>query len=347
MEPLNQVLGLVATWTQPCLFLVGNHDQVDLGGSRHSLFPLQCARPDLIHIFDSPGFFRGALWLPYRRDKALIQDAVNAASTNPDLQLKAIMAHADVQTAKFNYAIQAREGVPIDLFPSQLPVYSGHYHIPHTVPNSSITYIGSCFQVTAAEAGEQKRFVVFDAEDGWSIKEEIPISIGPRFIRVASLEELESPVLDQDLRAGDRIKIILSEPSDRIEQGLDQDRLSDSRLQVARSGLEARGIKVEVSRQSRSAELPRITQAEDKGPDELLVEYAKRARMSEPALEVAKKALGEELVKGGRAGGGNASRSVRLEFGMLELEGYGPFKEVQKYNLSSRSANSTYANDIY
>jgi DNA repair exonuclease SbcCD ATPase subunit len=308
------------------LFLVGNHDQIDLGGCAHSLTPLRLSRPDLIHVFDSPGFFRGALFLPYRRDKAVIQSAISAVCLHPDIQLKAIMAHADIVGARFNYAIQAREGVSIDLFP-QVPVYSGHYHLPHTVPNTSIHYIGSTFQVTAAEAGEQKRLVVFDAEDGWSIKEEIPISIGPRHIRVASLDELESPALFAELRAGDRVRLTIS----------NEDQSSDaSRLELRRSALEARGIRVEVSRQARASELPRIAQAEIKTPDDLLEEYALRARLSNGALAIAKVALGEALSKGGRAGGGNASRIVKLDLGMLELEGYGPFKEVQQYNLASR-----------
>lgn len=58
VEPLNAVLREISTWSQPCLFLVGNHDQVDLGGTSHSLTPLKSARPDLIHVFESPALFR-------------------------------------------------------------------------------------------------------------------------------------------------------------------------------------------------------------------------------------------------------------------------------------------------
>ena len=32
------------------------------------------------------------------------------------------------------------------MFPPDVPVYTGHYHLPHTVPNSHITYIGSPYQ---------------------------------------------------------------------------------------------------------------------------------------------------------------------------------------------------------
>ena len=50
------------------------------------------------------------------------------------------------QTARYNYQLQAREGLPPDMFPPDVPVYTGHYHLPHTVPNSHITYIGSPYQ---------------------------------------------------------------------------------------------------------------------------------------------------------------------------------------------------------
>lgn len=113
-----------------------------------------------------------------------------------------------METARYNYAIQARSGLNADIFPPRVPVYTGHYHIPHTVPDTAITYIGSCYQVTAAEAGESKRMVVFDAEDGWKLIEEIPISLGPRHIRVSSMDELESSSLE--LRAGDRLKVRLN-----------------------------------------------------------------------------------------------------------------------------------------
>lgn len=50
------------------LLLVGNHDQVDLGGESHALEPLAAAAPTLCHVFDTPAVWRGALWLPYRCD---------------------------------------------------------------------------------------------------------------------------------------------------------------------------------------------------------------------------------------------------------------------------------------
>ena len=45
-----------------------------------------------------------------------------------------------------NEAYQAHDGLPPDLFPPDIPTYTGHYHKPHTVPGTRITYIGSPYQ---------------------------------------------------------------------------------------------------------------------------------------------------------------------------------------------------------
>jgi hypothetical protein len=45
-----------------------------------------------------------------------------------------------------NASYQARDGLPPELFPQRLPVYLGHYHFPHLVPGTSITYVGSPYQ---------------------------------------------------------------------------------------------------------------------------------------------------------------------------------------------------------
>ena len=45
-----------------------------------------------------------------------------------------------------NEAFQAKEGLPPDLFPGDIPTYTGHYHKPHMVANTNIRYIGSPYQ---------------------------------------------------------------------------------------------------------------------------------------------------------------------------------------------------------
>lgn len=48
--------------------------------------------------------------------------------------------------ARMNHNYQAHAGIDPSAFPSGLPVYSGHYHLPHTVEGTAITYVGSPYQ---------------------------------------------------------------------------------------------------------------------------------------------------------------------------------------------------------
>ena len=50
------------------------------------------------------------------------------------------------QGAAMNEAFQAREGLSPNLFPDDIPIYTGHYHKPHTVAGTNIRYIGSPYQ---------------------------------------------------------------------------------------------------------------------------------------------------------------------------------------------------------
>ncbi|GLI58613.1 hypothetical protein VaNZ11_000347 [Volvox africanus] len=198
VEPLNQVLQEMSSWSCPVLMLVGNHDQVDLGGLQHGLTPLELACPH-VHVFDEPTLWQGALWLPYRREASVIEraimQAVAAAAEEEDgvpggegkaaaPPLNAIFLHADVRTARSNRWRQAEEGIEPGAFPPHLPVFSGHYHLPHTVRGTNITYVGSPYQVSMSEASESKRLLVLEAPS-WKVVEEIPLAIGPRHVRLS------------------------------------------------------------------------------------------------------------------------------------------------------------------
>ena len=65
--------------------------QSTIGGLEHGLTPLAEACGAL-HVFDRPTEWRGALWLPYRRQRAELEAAIRAA-TGP---VKAVFGHADV-----------------------------------------------------------------------------------------------------------------------------------------------------------------------------------------------------------------------------------------------------------
>ena len=153
--------------------------QVTLSGSVHSLQPLSYVfRPEQILLISEPVVCMGALWVPYRRDpkmmKAIldagnylnsnndvesVKNAVHGGSENTDFKvieigkekvkvkemerISIIFCHADIQGASMNDGMRCREGLDISAFPPNLPIYSGHFHKPHTVSTTHRTCISS------------------------------------------------------------------------------------------------------------------------------------------------------------------------------------------------------------
>lgn len=64
--------------------------QVNLEGSVHALQVLEAANP-YIKVISNPVEYLGALWLPFRRDHLLIEQAVQQHG-----QINAIFAHLDI-----------------------------------------------------------------------------------------------------------------------------------------------------------------------------------------------------------------------------------------------------------
>lgn len=132
VELLNRVLKVFKTWTQPVIMIPGNHDQVTLGGTIHALEPVMYAfGQEQALLISEPTICLGALWIPYRRDPSLMKSILNSAATNPDINI--IFCHADVKGAFMNDGMKCKEGIELSNFPSHIPIFSGHFHKPHTV----------------------------------------------------------------------------------------------------------------------------------------------------------------------------------------------------------------------
>ncbi|PRW45242.1 ABC transporter (ISS) isoform C [Chlorella sorokiniana] len=371
VEPLNEVVQELAGWRQPTLMLPGNHDQVSLGGQVHALTPLAAANP-AIHAFDGPALFLDALWLPYRRDPAALEAALAAASEG-QAPLRAVFAHADIVGAMMNEAYQAHDGLPPELFPAGIPTYTGHYHKPHTVAGTRITYIGSPYQVTRAEAGQRKRLLLLDRAAGWEAVDQLPLDAGPRYFvaaaaRVAApAESAEVATAAAEAAAGDAAAEAAvdataatdeaaagaaageveagAEPVFELElpEGLRRgDRLlltlpAAAAKQHAKQlrKLEKQGIEVEVFTPPEAAAAPRIAAAEGMGPLQLWSEYCAWQRLPPPAAEA-----GAGLLRGllGGAMGGTPLEQphAAVEFEAVEVEGYFSFRDPVRYELGRR-----------
>lgn len=78
-----------------------------------------------------------------RADQEKLEDLLAEAQQLP---ITALFCHADIKGASYNSVAQAFNGILPKQFPSHVPSYTGHYHKPHVVPGSQITYLGSPFQ---------------------------------------------------------------------------------------------------------------------------------------------------------------------------------------------------------
>lgn len=238
VRPLNAVLDEMARWEGiPLLMLVGNHDQVSAGGQEHALEAVAAAASAAgapAHVFDRPALFLGALWLPYRRDPAELSAAIaeaaraGAGAEGKNQGPSVVFAHTDVIGAAANEAFQSGKGLEPGAFPAR--AWLGHYHKPHIVggggavggrktkkPSAVVEYIGSPYQVSRAEAGQQKALVVLrglsdaspsssspdafaEPRHDWAEIARVPLDVGPRHFDLRGLE----PETPEGLRPGDR-----------------------------------------------------------------------------------------------------------------------------------------------
>jgi len=298
------------SWQCPAIFIPGNHDQVNLGGQVHALQVLEAANP-YIKVLSDPVEYLGALWMPFRRDHSLIEQAIQQCGS-----INAIFAHLDVVGAFLNEASQAKEGIEPSVFPQNLPVYTGHYHKPHVVKGTQIEYVGSPYQVSAGESGQIKHFLLLDKS--WQKIGEIPLSIGPRHFIISQDENLPLDHIN-NIQEGDRVRWHLQSST-----------LDDSvKLQVER--LQTRGVLVDLVFPI-IAFKQRIKEAENLDAFGLFELYAQSVEMNDNVTKMATDMLRSlnfpaKLIK---------KPQVHCELESVELEGFGTFLGVVKYPLVER-----------
>lgn len=109
--------------------------------------------------------------------------------------------------AQVNETFQSFRGLDAASFPADIATYTGHYHRPHTVEGTNITYVGSPYQVGWGEAGQVKQLLVLGEE--WEVLEKVPLALGVRHFHAATSSADEASVLGQQLqglRPGDKVR---------------------------------------------------------------------------------------------------------------------------------------------
>ena len=313
--PLNAVIDVLRHWTQPTIWLPGNHDQVDLGGLEHGIAPLAACNP-LFTCIDEPEVDGGALWVPYRRRSS---EVVECIAAHPGLP---VFCHIDVIGAFMNDAIQAGVGIMPSELPGDQPIWTGHYHKPHRVelaPN--ICYVGSPYQTSHHEAGQAKRLLVLD--NRWQLLEEIPIDIGARYFHARMTAEKGWQNFPEDWREGDRITIDAEKAE--VEWTADDRAMLDNARQ--------NGLTVEI-RVSPTMAKSRIDDAGDLAPEALWAEYGDLVDMAGEVRDAGVQALRDVDQKVVHRN--TAHCSFRLE--RVHVKGYGVFADPVVYPLADRGA---------
>lgn len=247
VDLLTRVMKSLKDWTQPVILIPGNHDQVTLGGMVHSIEPLSYSfsRENAL-LISEPSLCLGALWLPYRRNyqylQRILQDPV-VTSSNAESQVRQagssgskplpavsmIFCHADVRGAFMNDGARCDSGLELSDFPGGIPVYSGHFHKPHTmkIGNSRLRYVGSPYQTSLSEAGQAKYLYcmgsipsqneIFSGGDPnvdklinqrrqWYEEERWEIDVGRKYFKLSSIHDPKLSLV----KAGDRAIIPVS-----------------------------------------------------------------------------------------------------------------------------------------
>jgi len=319
VEPLNEALAMMSSreWCVPTIMIPGNHDQVTAGGEAHALTPLARAN-SMIKVFDEPTLYQGALWLPYRRDAETLKEAIEATRG----EFNAIFCHADVVGASMNERFQARDGLDPELF-GGANTYTGHYHKPHVVPNTKITYVGSPYEVSRSEAGQKKELLVLDSltwTEGANAR--ISLDIGPKHFAV---------------HGADGAAPTSAKPGDVIRWTIPIEALDSASAAVPAAVKKARdeGYVVEVCYVAK--EIPaRIPRAEELGPAGLFDAYATASDMAPDVSAFGREVLREVASSDDAPQTRRQSASVSVSFDAVEVEGFGAFQSVTRYPLASR-----------
>ena len=363
IDVLNAVLEEFKTWQVPMIMIPGNHDQVTLGGHNHGLTPLEhayrveCADGASVHgplVFSHATKFMNALFVPHIRDVAIMESILSSKAAK---ESSALFVHADVTGAYMNDLIVSQGGVPPSSFPPHKPIYSGHFHKPHTVRrgNVCIDYIGSPYETSLAEAQQRKSLVILDASQEWKCVERIPLDIGRKHFRATSLEELlalhVAPV-DHD-KSENVVKL-----GDRVVVSLDKENLEEMRRMAPPGNLSAVDAHIKTLRQEGALvevrEIPSQATGPLLQPNEEIEEMTPQSTLGsflteEVRREALRKTTAEELLKAGLSLLDELELSEELngaldlngdmtdlELESVTLQGFGSFKDQVTYPLKCR-----------
>ena len=373
VEMLNSVMREMRTWRLPFIAVPGNHDQSTLNGLEHALTPLAMVMP-ACRIISEPTVFLDALWMPYCRDMNVVRRHLSetaASKKGADLveregrqghdtaalssgsalrarghgvwmdgnlrhEVSAVFCHVDIIGADMSGGVLAQRGLGVEEFPSDLPVYTGHYHNPHSLWGKEgtrthpIMYVGSQWQTSMSEAHESKRMLLLDASKGWLVHEEVPIHVGRRHFRASSMAHLAAKLEEWAPRTGDRVQV-------RVEH-------APGARQEAETIAMPSGVALEIVEQPATRNGARVPHADTLDPMALLQQYfairdTADEDASSPAADNATRVAAQAVLQQAVDLKPQTSQTARdIVFESVEVQGFGSFgfQRAVRYPLNAR-----------
>lgn len=209
--------------------LVGNHDQIDLDG-RNALEVFD----DLGHgtvVHTEPGWTPAGFWLPYRHTHDEIREILRAATATARNEPPVLFAHIGLLGAWMNNTKRDDFGFPaseiVDLGFKR--VFCGHYH-RHNMVQKGVLYVGSPYQVSYAEADQEKGVLSWDGQRS----EFIPWEVGARHYKVVFDADHPAALEMPRVRPGDKLWVVVKGQMAGAAQKAVQDNLTALGITPAR-----------------------------------------------------------------------------------------------------------------
>ncbi|GJQ09957.1 hypothetical protein GpartN1_g1748.t1 [Galdieria partita] len=338
VEPLNAAMEELQRWRQPLILIPGNHDQVSYDGTVHSLLPIRVSlKHSVALLMDQPSIFMGALWIPFIRESRLLTKVISSIASPLWSQLEAVFCHTDIQGAQWvaqtesHSSFHCTQGVAPDCFPSHVEVYSGHFHKPQQIPNTHIRYVGSPFQVSVMESGQQKYLFVVSRSHRWAVQEAIPISLGPKYYDYHWNDILRNVSLDC-IQPGDRVFL-------RVNSDIPESQIAPVLKQLRQQKKASVFTFVEPDKESSVSrvEADNSFPSEWRDPNRILQQYGEVYKLSLPVMNVGKEIIQQVLASQEHTWVDyQRSNSIDLCLDGIYIDGFGSFRDAVTYPLSNR-----------
>lgn len=305
---------LPSNWHVDLITIIGNHDMILREGGGNSMDVFAKINPK-ITVISLPTVWENALLVPYEHDLDTFKQTIDAHRGNPNIRV--IFGHFDTIGARMNSNVVSARGIEGSYFPSGVPVYSGHYHSAST--HNGVCYIGSAYETSMSEAGDQKRMLQFG--HNWSRLPDLPLNLGPKHSKITETTteaEIEA-LLSRGIHAQDKIVF------DRLET-------LPKRLVEACEAVGARPIVRKKRRTLAVVEEETGPDAASLTPEVLFTQHLAVNPQTANDAELLDAAL--EQIRTNGTFGSVIPEAKDIRFLGLELDNFGPFKGHHTLDLS-------------